>query len=85
MYSSTCISYQTQVTNKKPEKAKGGTDLGGVQICVNYGRTSSPSLAVNFRQYDENVTRDVSGFVRLFYILSKNKIFRIFPKNIHDY
>ena len=27
---------------------------------------------------------DVSGFLRLFYILSKNKIFRIFPKNIAD-
>ena len=29
--------------------------------------------------------RDVSGFVRLFYILSKNKIFRIFWRHILDF
>jgi len=29
--------------------------------------------------------RDVSGFVRLFYILSKNKIFRIFGGHILDF
>ena len=28
---------------------------------------------------------DVSGFVRLFYILSKNKIFRIFGRHILDF
>ena len=29
--------------------------------------------------------RDVSGFVRLFYIFSKNKIFRIFGRHILDF
>ena len=29
--------------------------------------------------------RDVSGFVRLFYSLSKNKIFRIFGRHILDF
>ena len=28
---------------------------------------------------------DVSGFVRLFYILSKNEIFRIFGRHILDF
>ena len=32
-----------------------------------------------------NVNWDVSGFVRLFYILSKNKIFRIFGRHILDF
>ena len=32
-----------------------------------------------------SVSRDVSGFVRLFYILSKNKIFRIFGRHILDF
>ena len=31
------------------------------------------------------VIRDVSGFVRLFYILSKNKIFLIFGRHILDF
>jgi len=49
VYSSTCFSYQTQVTNKKPEMAKGGTDLGGVQICVNYGNLSSNTKTIDWR------------------------------------
>ena len=42
------------------------------------------------RKYDRRnelqfYSRDVSGFVRLFYILSKNKIFRIFGRHILDF
>jgi len=35
--------------------------------------------------FSNSFYRDVSGFVPLFYILSKNKIFRIFGRHILDF